>query len=228
MIISLVPPKEPFRAVPQSHPWPRVRRHHGNHHGPLSWSWEQRGRVPGQPDLRVLWVRWAQRSTGRLSLCDLCMSTHVYTCSCACSHTCTHVPMYVCTYVHMFAHMYTYFCACSHIGLPTCMLCVASLIQTPFWSHSTSAFAPHVSQGWILLKIMKSEPPELLMKKAPGAVQTPGHTFIRSSLWLLEKHGHCMISALSKPDSPSGHLLGLKKNEHLLFVKYIEWGCRES
>ena len=84
MIISLLPPKEPFCAVPQPHSWARVGRHHGDHHGPLPWGWEQRGRVPGQPDLRVLWVRWARKSIRRLSLHGLCAHVpvhfHIYAC----------------------------------------------------------------------------------------------------------------------------------------------------
>lgn len=81
-MLSPLPPQEPFRAVPQPHPRAGVGRHHGDHHRPSPGSWEQRGRVPGQPDLRVLWV--SGRGTRSPSLCGpvsafLCVSTRVCT-----------------------------------------------------------------------------------------------------------------------------------------------------
>lgn len=55
--VSLFLFKESFCAVTQPNPGTRVRRYHGDHHRPLPWCWEQRGSVPGQSDLRILWVR---------------------------------------------------------------------------------------------------------------------------------------------------------------------------
>lgn len=33
--------QESFSELPESQPWARVRRDHGDHHGPFSWGWQQ-------------------------------------------------------------------------------------------------------------------------------------------------------------------------------------------